>query len=211
LSVSGIATGPARPRVQPRPPKAGAFRVRYDLLKGNTLLKRFYDRGDLPVTVDHAPGDSRIKWKVDIEKLDYHYYLPIFFDGLRETQQPYVLFAFRGILDMIEAGPHRVVAVLPQLIVPIKNALNTKHPEIIERSIKVLQQMVKADDRVGECMVPYYRQILPVFNLLRSKNKNLGDGIDYSQKDRKNVGELVNETLELFERHGGVDAFINIK
>jgi hypothetical protein len=26
---------------------------------------------------------------VEVEKLDYHHYLPIFFDGIRETQEPY--------------------------------------------------------------------------------------------------------------------------
>ena len=40
---------------------------------------------------------------------------------------------------------------------------------------------------------------------------NLGDGIDYSQKNRDNLGDLVMETLEAFELNGGEDAFINIK
>ena len=40
---------------------------------------------------------------------------------------------------------------------------------------------------------------------------NIGDSIDYSQQKRGNIGELVNETLEMFERSGGDDAFINIK
>lgn len=40
---------------------------------------------------------------------------------------------------------------------------------------------------------------------------NSGDGIDYSQQKRENIGDLIQETLEAFERHGGVDAFINIK
>ena len=31
--------------------------------------------------------------QVPLESLDYHYYLPLFFDGLRETQHPYVFFA----------------------------------------------------------------------------------------------------------------------
>jgi len=26
---------------------------------------------------------------VDLDKLDYHHYLPLFFDGIRETQEPY--------------------------------------------------------------------------------------------------------------------------
>lgn len=40
---------------------------------------------------------------------------------------------------------------------------------------------------------------------------NSGDGIDYSQQKRENIGDLIQETLENFERHGGDDAFINIK
>ena len=40
---------------------------------------------------------------------------------------------------------------------------------------------------------------------------NIGDKIDYSQKLNKNLGDLIQETLELFEKHGGEDAYINIK
>lgn len=40
---------------------------------------------------------------------------------------------------------------------------------------------------------------------------NCGDGIDYSQQKRENIGDLVQETLEVLERYGGEDAFINIK
>lgn len=40
---------------------------------------------------------------------------------------------------------------------------------------------------------------------------NLGDGIDYTQMSHENAGDLVQETLEILERYGGEDAFINIK
>jgi hypothetical protein len=139
------------------------------------------------------------------------YYLPIFFDGLRDKEEPYFFFARRGILDMIESGPKRITAVLPQLIIFIKNALNTREPEIVQVTLKILQTMVKADERIGEALVPYYRQLLPIFNLLKSKNKNSGDSIDYAQRKRNNVGELIHETLEMLEMYGGQDAYINIK
>ena len=42
-------------------------------------------------------------------------------------------------------------------------------------------------------------------------NKNTGDKIDYSQRKNSNLGELIQETLEMLEVHGGEDAFINIK
>ena len=38
-----------------------------------------------------------------------------------------------------------------------------------------------------------------------------GDKIDYGQRLRHSLGELIDETLEIFEVHGGEDAFINIK
>ncbi|MFT7813305.1 parkin coregulated gene protein [Arapaima gigas] len=44
-----------------------------------------------------------------------------------------------------------------------------------------------------------------------SSTVNSGDGIDYSQQKRENIGDLIQETLEVFECYGGEDAFINIK
>ncbi len=90
---------------------------------------------------------------------------------------------------------------------------------------------------VGPSLVPYYRQILPILNIFKNFNRkiiglqprkagrlltvsyvhasyytgNLGDAVDFSQKENNNVGELIQETLELLEDKGGEDAFINIK
>jgi len=112
---------------------------------------------------------------------------------------------------MLEKGGAKVLPVIPQLIIPIKTALNTRDLEIIQVTLKVLQQLVLCSDTIGEALVPYYRQILPIFNLFKTKNMNLGDKIDYSQRKAQNLGDLIQTTLELFEQHGGEDAFINIK
>ena len=48
-------------------------------------------------------------------------------------------------------------------------------------------------------------------NLFKTKNLNQGDQIDYSQRKGQNLGDIIVQTLELFEVHGGDDAFINIK
>lgn len=106
--------------------------------------------------------------------------------------------------------------------------------------MQIIQKMVKSCEMVGEALVPYYRQILPTFNLLKPMNGeklaevwqcsklltllqvklmlpwlciavNTGDGIDYAQQRDENIGDLVQQTLEILERHGGEDAFINIK
>ena len=63
--------------------------------------------------------------------------------------------------------------------------------------------MVTSGEMIGEALVPYYRQILPIFNLYKNKNIITGDKIDYSQRKKVNIGDLIQETLELFEQTGG--------
>ena len=63
-----------------------------------------------------------------------------------------------------------------------KAALNTRDPEIVAITLKILQALVTCSDTIGEALVPYYRQILPVLNLFKIRNHNLGDKIDYSQR-----------------------------
>ncbi|KAK1793635.1 hypothetical protein P4O66_012005, partial [Electrophorus voltai] len=319
------------------PPSAGAFRERP---AKPTAFRKFYERGDFPIALEHDTKGNRIAWKaytlcvllcelivtetersrlaskllqshqlcvhthlgqVEIEKLDYHHYLPLFFDGLCETAHPYEFLARQGVHDMLEHGSTKILPVVPQLIIPIKNSLNTRNRQVICTTLKVLQHLVVSGEMVGEALVPYYRQILPILNIFKNMNikrmsirdvvqglawclgeepgeknhtrpgvwesnhtrpgvwernhtrpgvweknhtrpgiweKNLllaaycqytdrkaligyrqmcmcvfnsGDGIDYSQQKRENVGDLIQETLEVCERYGGEDAFINIK
>jgi hypothetical protein len=70
-------------------------------------------------------------------------------------------------------------------------ALNTRDPEIICITLKVLQSLVTCSDTIGEALVPYYRQILPVMNLFKSSNANLGDKIQYSQRKGLVLGDLI--------------------
>lgn len=200
--------GGASRGVPPGPPKAGST-VQRKVPKSE--FRRFYDRGDLPIQIFHGAVGGKIAWKVDVEKLDYHHYLPIFFDGLREKEDPYRFLAVQGVYDMLEKGGSKILPVVPQLIVPVKTALNTRDPELMATMMKVLQVLVLSGEMIGEALVPYYRQILPVFNIFRGKNQNLGDKMEYAQRKRLNLGDLIAETLQIFEIHGGEDAFINIK
>jgi len=184
----------------------------------NSVFRKFYERGDLPVQIEHSV--QKVQWKVEIHKLDYHHYLPIFFDGLREQEHPYQFLAYEGTKDLLNEGGSKILPVIPQLIIPIKNALNTRIPAVVVRTLKILQLLVsqkEGDDPdrllVGQAMVPYYRQILPVMNIFYTKgNSGLkSDSIDYAQRKKENVADLIGDTLALFEDTGGEDAFINIK
>jgi hypothetical protein len=71
-----------------------------------TLFKKYYDRGDMPITVNFNGADRKIGWKLEPEHIDYHLYLPIFFEGLRETEEPYKFLADRVILFIL--GMHSI-------------------------------------------------------------------------------------------------------
>jgi hypothetical protein len=164
----------------------------------NKGFHKLYDRGDFPISVNHDAKGNKINWKVlvaltkvDIEKLDYHHYLPLFFSGLCETEEPYAFLARQGIHDLLDKGGNKILPVVPQLIIPIKSnciliieALNTRNIHVITTTLKVLQHLVESADMVGEALVPYYRQILPIFNLFKNRN---GKRIITSQFRRWNI------------------------
>ncbi|XP_018575759.1 parkin coregulated gene protein homolog [Anoplophora glabripennis] len=188
------------------PPKCNAYREEFPKQK---KFRQNYLRGNLPISMEAKGG--KVSWKAEISKLDFHYYLPMFFEGLCETENPYKLFAQQGIHDMLTHGGPKIFPCIPQLIIPIKDALKTKNKEVMCTTLRVLQHLIKSGDMIGEALVPYYRQILPVLNLFKEKNVNCGDEIDYSQMRGDNLADLINETLEILETYGGEDAFINIK
>lgn len=184
---------------------------------------------------------NHLQWKVDIPRLDYHHYLPVFFSGLRENEEPfrYVLritrvhgelpagrcraastglwlraacvphcrarvwhvpaccfhalahafaharelaslrargpacacrfVAEEGIYDLLHNGGEALVLpVIPQLIIPLKDALNTRDPRVMLRTLRVIQAMLDLGDSIGVALVPYYRQLLPVLNIFIS-------------------------------------------
>jgi hypothetical protein len=152
------------------------------------------ERGDLPVRVNFAGAVRKLQWQADLAHLDYTHYLPLFMEGLRELDEPYHFLALQGTLELLDKGQSRVLPCLPHLVL-----------------MKVLQALVRGCPFAGEALVPYYRQLLSVFNLFITKRVNCGDAIDYGQRRQENLGDLILETLHLLERHGGPDAFVNIK
>ena len=99
---------------------------------------------------------------------------------------------------MLEKSPKKTLEAIPQIIHPIKSiflfmtaALNTRDPEIIAVMLKILQRLVLSGEMIGEALVPYYRQILPILNIFKNNNKNIGDKMEYSQRKRLNLGDLI--------------------
>lgn len=65
--------------------------------------------------------------------MDYHYYLPVFCDGIRENKEPHCAIALMGVYDLLAHGQKKVLPVIPQLILPLKSkqfspCVSIKHP-----------------------------------------------------------------------------------
>ncbi|CAL4129442.1 unnamed protein product, partial [Meganyctiphanes norvegica] len=141
---------------------------------------------------------------------DYRKKLPLIYNLLERIAFSYILYIKYNLILFVRGGEH-TFNVLNEFNLFLIRALNTRNPRVICTVLKVLQELVTSAALVGEALVPYYRQILPTLNLFKHKNVNSGDEIDYSQQRRENLGDLIQETLEMLERHGGRDAYINIK
>ena len=200
-----------RDRRPAKGPVAGVFRKQQ---VEATMFPVRYRRGELPCSIEHRGSGNNLSWICPLLQLDYEHYLPIFLDGIRCTESPYQFVARQGFDELIEEAkgfPDCVLPCLPDLIKPIRLALNTKDPDVVHAALRALQKIVLSNYGVGEALVPFYRQLLSVMNLFYTKRQNIGDDIFYGQRKGTDLGTAVLETLELLEKTGGPNAFVNIK
>jgi len=191
----------------------------------NTQLRRSFELGDLPCHIDQNSGGRKLKWHLTAEELDYSLYLPIFFDGLREEETPLPFYATEGIKDLLKMAPEKVAPVIPQIILSVRMALNTRIPDVMRRTIVALTQLAKADvtspssdpsspvsePKIAKALVPYFRQILPVLNIFAQRYMSKKMGIDDEKRGVRKVEDLIQELLNALELYGGENAYLNIR
>lgn len=173
---TGMGGTVGKPRAEPlhaaAPPVAGpsvkATTKRYN--PPNTFFRKLFERGDLPIRVKHTGSGIRVDWTKPADKVDLHHFLPVFVSGLREVEEPYMSLAQFGTQDLLAVGGDRLLPVVPQLVQPLREALATRDPGIVRRVMLVMQRLVTCGDLVGEALVPFYRQLLPVLSIFKSKH-----------------------------------------
>eukprot|EP01041_Mallomonas_annulata_P012499 gene12499-26309_t len=104
-----------------------------------SLFPNRYKRGELPCSIEHGSIGNYLSWVCPLEKLDYEYYLPLFFDGLQCKDEPYHFLATQGVKDLLQAAkgaPERIIPCVDLVISPIRSALQRNDKEI---AIAVLQ------------------------------------------------------------------------
>lgn len=150
-------------------------------------------------------------WEVEPNQLDYGTYLPMFFGGLIETEEPHALFARRGILDMLHFGDDESVAEAVPLLVPaLRDALQTEDIQVCVVAIECLQTLLQVGKKSVKAMLPFFKNLLPCFRrilLKRTWSKYDDNKLDDAQRGGKDLQTIVEDTLHILHRHGGQDAY----
>ena len=58
-------------------------------------------------------------------------------------ERRYRFLAVQCCYDLLEKGGSKILPVVPQLIIPIKTGLNTRDPQVVATTLKVLQYLVR--------------------------------------------------------------------
>ena len=160
--------------------------------------------GNLPFSVRPTDiGELSLSWSTQIEDLDLHHILPLVFSGLQELQDPYQSAATEAVFELLEAAGPKVNAVIPQLIQPIKSAINSKNNSVIRNVLRAVQELINCDPGAVTCLSQHYRHFLPQFNIIRGKRAK--------NAEAEQLARYADETLELLEIYGGEDSYELIK
>ena len=77
----------------------------------------------------------------------------------------------------------RVKGSTPLARPPSADGWSEQPPHLLERGTY----------EVGKALFPHFPVILQMFNVFHSWRQNLGDKIDYKQKDNEDIGDLVSQ------------------
>jgi len=102
-----------------------------------------FTSGRIPCRLVHGSVRNRLAWNTSIDDLNYDPVLVLLAEGLCETAHPLPFVSRQGFTELmsnINAKP-KVLPLLPNLINPIKVALNSTNDEIFEGALNALIQL----------------------------------------------------------------------
>jgi len=154
--------------------------------QAKTAFARAYIAGEIPCRINHGGVRHTLQWDVDPQEISYDPLLITFFEGLTETEHPYVFVVRAGIpqLLMSEDGGEKAAPLVSRLIPLVRQALRSKDRETFSAGLASLCQL---SDAVGDVIDEYVDSLL----IQIGKYAN----------DRK-FSERITETLQVLETNG---------
>ena len=87
---------------------------------------RYCQRGDLPARLEpRGGGANKMVWSQDPSTLDLHVYLPVFLDGIRESDSSLRFIAVEGTFELLEYAQDQLPDMLGLLVKPLKGSVES--------------------------------------------------------------------------------------
>lgn len=160
-----------------------------------TAFGMIYSNGGIPCRLVHGSVKNRLMWNQPPEHVPFDPVLLHLADGLRETSHPFNFVAQAGFKDLLETqdADEKAIAVLPKLVLPIKNAIISEDDSVFEAGLNALTQL---SDAVG----PHLNQHIKIYLSVLCKRLS-------SRKFKNQVQDALNK----FEANGGKEVVPIIK
>jgi hypothetical protein len=165
----------------------------------------------LPFRIQHGSVRSTLQWDSAPSQCDVESILPLCMEGLREVEHPYVFLAREAGLVLLGLAASddtdldgipgnsaaalraRVIAILPQLMAPLRAALAEPQADMFSAALRALVALSSAtgaafNAQLGVVLAPLNRRMM-----------------DRTRRD------AVQQVLEVLERNGGAPATKIIK
>ena len=109
----------------------------------NSPFFNAFTSGRIPCRLVHGSVRNRLAWNTSVDDLNYDPILILLAEGLRETAHHLPFISRQGFTELMSntnARP-KVLPLLPQIINPIKVAMNSNNDEVFEAALNALTQL----------------------------------------------------------------------
>eukprot|EP00742_Colponemidia_sp_Colp-10_P007075 GILJ01007595.1.p1 GENE.GILJ01007595.1~~GILJ01007595.1.p1 ORF type:complete len:291 (-),score=37.82 GILJ01007595.1:324-1166(-) len=163
--------------------------------KHKTNFGYIYSKGGIPCRINHGSVVNRLQWDRNPTEIDYNPLLVHCFEGLAETEHPFVFVARQAVKELLESegAYEKTCPLLSQLVPHIRTCLMSKSKEIFDAGLESITQL-------SNLLGPSFNDCLGV--LLLPMNKRI---FDRASKEK------IMDILQKLEENGGRPALLIIK
>jgi hypothetical protein len=127
-------------------------------------FKKEVDAGFIPAKINFHFGGRLLEWTKPKDKINPAKFLPKFFDGLFEKEEPYQFLCQRGTLALLQrVRKEKLMAdikpTLPTLLIKMKDALETEDPTTVVFCLDVIDALLSCG--FGKAMTRLYHVLVP--------------------------------------------------
>src|SRR5574343_1548229 len=100
-----------------------------------------YSAGGIPCRINHGSVNMRLHWDTNHSQLSYDPLLVTLFEGLIETEQPFMFVARQGCKELLTAdgAADKTIPLIPRLVMPLRTALMNSNSGIFNSALEILK------------------------------------------------------------------------